>query len=78
MSTLQEPADLPELIRNSTHLDVSCMLLDLRKTFDTINHETLIFKLESYSVRGICLECSGRISMIVPKALLLIISIQAP
>ena len=56
MSTLQALTDITELIRNNTHLDVPCMLLHLRKAFDTINHEVTLFKLESCGVKGISLE----------------------
>ena len=43
-------------MRNSTHLGVSCVLLNEREEFDTINHEIVLIKLESYGGRGICLE----------------------
>ena len=56
MSTLQALADITELIRNNFHHDVSCMLLDLTKAFDTIIHEISLFNLEGYGVRGICSE----------------------
>ena len=53
MSTFQALADITGLIRNNTHQDVSCMLLDPRKAFDTRYHEILLFNLQSYCVRGI-------------------------
>ena len=72
MSTLHALTDITELIRSNTQLDVSCMLLDLRNIYNTINHGTFFFKLESYGVRGICLEWLSLFlcfSLIVPNEL---------
>ena len=51
MSTLYALTDITELIRDNTHFRVSCMPLDLKNVFDTMNPNILIFKLESYGVR---------------------------
>ena len=56
MSISQALADITEIIRNKTLLDLSCMLFDPKKVFNTINIENILLKLESYGVRGICVE----------------------
>ena len=56
MSIMHALMDTTEVTRKNTHLDVSNMLLDRRKAFDGINHETFLYNKESHGVRGLCSE----------------------
>ena len=56
LSPIHALSDITEMIRDNSNLDISCILLDLQKTFDTKNHEFLLFKLEAYVVGGVCLD----------------------
>ena len=56
LSPIHALSDITEIIRDNSNLDNFCILLDLQKAFDTINHEFLLYKLEAYGVRGVCLD----------------------
>ena len=52
-STVDAILEITEKIRsNENNSAVMCLFLDLKKAFDTIDHEILVLKLERYGIRG--------------------------
>ena len=61
-STIDAVAGITEQIRQGSIDTFTCILFELHKAIDSINHENLLVKLENESVAGKCLNRFGSFS----------------